>query len=147
LFFAKLIASIFFLVDDMRRGIQWIAGKLFFSNTEGEALQQGEKISRSVFLSWTGMLVGGGLFGSLLYGFSNKYRYHLNRLPFPFAGLPAGFRGIKIVQISDIHSGSFTNKAAVTKGVEMVMKEKPDLILFTGDLVNNTADEMVNYMD
>jgi predicted MPP superfamily phosphohydrolase len=147
LFFAKVIASIFFLVDDIRRGVQWIAGKLFFSNTEGETLQEGEKISRSVFLSWAGMLVGGGLFGSLLYGFGNKYRYHLNRLPLSFAGLPAGFRGMKIVQISDIHSGSFTNKAAVTKGVEMIMKEKPDLILFTGDLVNNTADEMVNYMD
>src|SRR5689334_20027928 len=62
LFFAKLIAAVFFLVDDIRRGIQWIAGKLFFSNTEGESLQQGERISRSLFLSWTGTIVGGGLF-------------------------------------------------------------------------------------
>ena len=147
LFFAKVIAGVFFLIDDLRRGIQWVAGKLFFSNTEGEGLQQGEKISRSVFLSWAGMIAGGGLFGALLYGFGNKYRYHLNRLPLAFSNLPSSFKGLKIVQISDIHCGSFTNKQAVIKGVEMLMKEKPDLILFTGDLVNNTSDEMTDYMD
>src|SRR5262249_44834308 len=63
LFFAKLIASVFFLVDDIRRGIQWVAGKLFFSNTEGETMQEGNKISRSIFLSWLGVIAGGGLFG------------------------------------------------------------------------------------
>ena len=64
-----------------------------------------------------------------------------------FSNLPAAFKGLKIVHISDIHSGSFTDKQAVMKGVEKIMKEKPDLILFTGDLVNNTADEMADYMD
>jgi predicted MPP superfamily phosphohydrolase len=147
LFFAKLIAAIFFLVDDIRRGIQWVAGKLFFSNTEGETLQEGEKISRSVFMSWAGMIAGGGLFGSLIHGFSNKYRYQLKRIPLSFSNLPPSFKGLKIVQLSDIHSGSFTDKKAVMRGVEMVMNEKPDLILFTGDLVNNTADEMEEYMD
>jgi predicted MPP superfamily phosphohydrolase len=147
LFFAKLIGAIFFLIDDIRRLIQWVAGKLFFSNTEGEALQKGEKISRSVFLSWVGMIAGGGLFGSLLYGFGNKYRYHIKRIPLVFDNLPASFKGLKIVQVSDIHSGSFTDKKAVIHGVDMIMKEKPDLILFTGDLVNNTSEEMSDYMD
>ncbi|MBL7737690.1 MAG: metallophosphoesterase [Chitinophagaceae bacterium] len=147
LFFAKVIASVFFLMDDIRRGVQWIAGKFFFPNSEGEDLQAGEKISRSVFFSWLGMAAGGGLFGSLLYGFSNKYRYQVKRVPLSFDNLPASFKGMKIVQLSDIHSGSFTDKQAVMHGVEMVMKEKPDLILFTGDLVNNTADEMHDYMD
>jgi uncharacterized protein len=147
LFFAKLIAAVFFLVDDIRRGIQWIAGKIFFSNSEGEKLQEGERISRSAFLTWTGMLFGGGLFSALVYGFGNKYRYQLTKVPLVFSNLPAAFKGLKIVHISDIHSGSFTDKAAVTRGVEKIMKEKPDLILFTGDLVNNTADEMVEYMD
>jgi predicted MPP superfamily phosphohydrolase len=147
LFFAKLIAAVFFLIDDIRRLIQWVAGKLFFSNTEGETFQQGERISRSVFLSWTGMVIGGGLFGSLLYGFGNKYRYHIKRIKLSFANLPASFKGLRIVQVSDIHSGSFTNKKAVMKGVQMVLNEKPDLILFTGDLVNNTSDEMDDYMD
>jgi predicted MPP superfamily phosphohydrolase len=147
LFFAKLIACIFFLVDDIRRGVQWIAGKLFFSNTEGEALQQDEKISRSAFLSWTGMLAAGGLFGSLIWGFGNKYRYQVRRIRISFANLPSAFKGLKIVHISDIHSGSFTDKRAVTKGVQKILNEKPDLILFTGDLVNNTSDEMKDYME
>jgi hypothetical protein len=147
LFFAKVIAAVFFLIDDIRRGIQWLAGKIFFSKTEGEALQQGDRISRSIFLSWAGMIAGGGLFGTLVYGFGNKYNYHVKRLQLSFSNLPASFKGLKIVQLSDIHSGSFTDKKAVIKGVELAMKEKPDLILFTGDLVNNTADEMKDYMD
>lgn len=147
LFFAKLIASLFFLIDDLRRGIQWIAGKLFFSKTEGEDLQSGETITRSVFLSWAGMAVGGGLFGTLIYGFGNKYRYQVKRHQLPYSNLPASFKGLKIVHISDIHSGSFTDKNSVQKGIEKIMKEKPDLILFTGDLVNNVASEMEDYMD
>ncbi len=147
LFFAKLIASVFFLVDDIRRGIQWAAGKLFFSNTEGEMLQQGEGITRSVFLSWAGFAFGGGLFGSLIYGFGNKYRYQVKRHQLSFPNLPASFKGLKVVQIADIHSGSFTDKQAVAKGVEKILKEKPDIVLFVGDLVNNVADEMQDYMD
>ncbi len=146
LFFAKLIASVFFLVDDVRRLIQWATGKLFFRNTEGENLS-GEGITRSVFLSWIGLGIGGGLFSTLIYGFSNKYNYHVKKLKLSFHNLPASFKGFKIVQISDIHSGSFTDKAAVEKGVEMAMKQNPDLILFTGDLVNDRATEMAGYMD
>lgn len=147
LFFAKLLASVFFLVDDIRRGIQWVAAKIFFSNTEGESLQQGEKISRSLFLSWTGMIVGGGLFGSLIYGLGNKYRYQLKKLQLAFTNLPSSFRGLKIIHISDIHSGSFADKEAVEKGVDKILAQKPDLVLFTGDLINNKAEEMNDYMD
>ena len=146
LFFAKLIASVFFLLDDIRRLLQWASSKLFFRNTEGENLG-GEGITRSTFLSWLGLAIGGGLFGSLIYGFSNKYNYQLRRLKLAFEQLPRGFKGLKIIQISDIHSGSFTNKAAVQRGVDMILKEKPDLILFTGDLVNDRSVEMVEYMD
>jgi predicted MPP superfamily phosphohydrolase len=93
------------------------------------------------------MLAGGGLFSSLIYGFNNKYRYQLHRFQLAFDDLPAGFKGIKIVQISDIHSGSFTDKHAVMRGVDKILKEKADLILFTGDLINNLAEEMDDYMD
>ena len=127
--------------------MQWVAGKLFFSKTEGEDLQSGETISRSIFLSWAGMIAGGGLFGTLVYGFGNKYRYQVKRLRLSYNNLPASFKGLKIVHISDIHSGSFTNKDAVMKGVQKILNEKPDLILFTGDLVNNVADEMEDYID
>ncbi len=147
LFFAKLIASVFFLVDDIRRLIQWIAGKMFFRGTEGETIQDGDRISRSTFFSWAGMLVGGGLFGTLLYGFGNKYRYQLKKMQMAFSNLPDAFKGLKIVHISDIHSGSFADKAAVQRGVDKILAVKPDLILFTGDLVNNLADEMNDYKE
>jgi predicted MPP superfamily phosphohydrolase len=146
LFLAKLIAAVFFLIDDIRRGIQWMVGKIFFRGTEGEQIEE-ERISRSLFLSWLGLAVGGGLFSSLLYGFSNKYNYKVKKVKLSYPNLPPSFKGLKVVQISDIHSGSFTDKAAVQHGIEKILQLRPDLILFTGDLVNNKSDEMRDYMD
>jgi predicted MPP superfamily phosphohydrolase len=146
LFFAKLLAAVFFFVDDIRRLIQWAAGKLFFRNTEG-ASEVSEGISRSLFLSWLGVGIGSTLFSSLIYGFSNKYNYQVRRVPLSFDNLPAAFRGLRIAHISDIHSGSFTNKPAVERGVRMILDLKPDLILFTGDLINDRATEMADYFD
>lgn len=146
LFFAKVLAVVFFLVDDIRRLIQWASSKLFFRNTEGEDIGSA-KISRSVFLSWMGLAAGGGLFSTLVYGFSNKYNYDLRNVKLEFDKLPPAFKGLKIIHISDIHSGSFTNKQAVMKGVDLIMKQQPDLILFTGDLVNDRALEMQPFMD
>ncbi len=146
LFLAKLAALIFFLADDLRRGIQWLAGKLFFSDTEVEKMDS-EGISRSAFLSWLGIAAGTTIFGSLIYGFSNKYKYQVRRVQLSFDNLPAAFKGLKIVHISDIHSGSFMNKKAVAHGVDQILNEKPDIILFTGDLVNDRATEMQEYMD
>lgn len=141
LFFAKIIASTFFLIDDIRRGVQWVAGKIFYQNTEGENISEGG-ISRSAFLSWAGLLIGGGLFTSLIYGFNNRYRYQLKQVSLKYPNLPNAFKGLKVVQISDIHAGSLSDKAAVMKGVEQIMDMNPDLILFTGDLVNDRASEM-----
>ncbi|MCW3073666.1 MAG: mismatch repair protein MutT [Flaviaesturariibacter sp.] len=144
-FFAKLIAGVFFLIDDFRRLFQWVAGKVFFSRTEGEQIQETGGISRSVFLSWLGLAAGGTLLTSLVYGLSNKYAYRIKRVPIHFPNLPQAFRGLKVVQLSDIHSGSLTDKAAVQRGIQKVMALQPDLILFTGDLVNNTVEEMTDF--
>ncbi len=146
LFFSKLIASMFFLIDDIRRGMMWLIGKLF-SNPSVDISESAEGITRSTFISWLGIAVGGTLFGTLLYGFSNKYNYQVKRVKLAYDNLPAGFKGLKIVQISDIHSGSFTDKKAVEKGVQKILNEKPDLVLFTGDLVNDRTSEMETYMD
>jgi uncharacterized protein len=145
LFIAKLVAALFFLIDDIRRGIIWIIER--FSRSKEEVAEEGEGISRSAFLSWAGTIVGAGLYGSLLYGFRNKYHYQLKKHQLTFHNLPDAFRGLKIVHISDIHSGSFTDKQAVLKGVQKILDQKPDLILFTGDLVNNKSEEMEGYMD
>ena len=146
LFLAKLLASLFFLTDDFRRLIQWTVGKLFFDRSEGEVVA-GDKVSRSVFLSWIGIVIGGGLFATLIYGFRNKYNYHIKRITLSYPNLPAGFDGWKVVQVSDIHSGSFTNKAAVSHGVDMILGENAECILFTGDLVNDLSTEMADYKD
>ena len=146
LFLAKMVAIIFFLVDDVRRLIQWAAGKLFFNNPELSDMGS-DGISRSAFISWLGFAAGGTLFGSLIYGFGNKYNYQVKKLKLSFDNLPAAFKGLKIIHISDIHSGSFTDKKAVLHGVEKIMKEQADIILFTGDLVNDRSTEMEEYMD
>ena len=146
LFLAKLIGSVFFLTDDIRRAISWIVIKIFPAGSE-KIPASGISIPRSTFMSWLGLGIGGTLFGTLVYGFSNKYNYQLKKVTLAFANLPAAFKGLKIIHISDIHSGSFSNKEAVNHGVDMIIKQKPDLILFTGDLVNDRADEMKDYMD
>ncbi len=146
LFFSKLFASMFFLIDDIRRGMMWIVGKLF-SNPSVDISESAEGITRSAFMSWLGIAVGGSLFGTLIYGFSNKYNYQVKRVKLAYDNLPAGFKGLKIVHISDIHSGSFNDKNAVEKGVQKILNEKPDLVLFTGDLVNDKATEMETFME
>ena len=146
LFLAKIIGLVFLLVDDLRRGIQWLSGKLFFGNTDMDEMS-GDGITRSAFLSWLGIAAGTTLFGSLLYGFTNQYKYQIKRVSLVFDSLPSSFKGLKIIHISDIHSGSFMDKKAVAHGIEMIKKEQADLILFTGDLVNDKATEMENYVD
>jgi predicted MPP superfamily phosphohydrolase len=143
LYIAKLLAVLFLFIDDIRRLIQWLVGKI--GGRSGGTATGEEGISRSVFLSWLGLGLGTATYGALLSGFSNKYNYRVHRVRLSFDNLPAGFKGLKIIQISDIHSGSFGNPGAVSKGVDMVLAEKPDLILFTGDLVNDMAIEMHDY--
>ncbi len=146
LFIAKLIGTLFFLVDDVRRGVMWLMSKI--APTAGAHFaDEGGSISRSAFLSWMGLGAGATLFGSLLYGFGNKYNYQLKKVPLSFSNLPQAFKGFKIVHISDVHSGSFQDKAAVKKGIDLINAQQPDLILFTGDLVNDRHDEMLEYMD
>lgn len=146
LFLAQFVAVVFFLVDDVRRLIQWGAGKLLFSNTEASQMSD-EGISRSAFLSWLGLAAGGTLFGTFVYGYSNKYNYQVKKVKIPFDNLPASFKGMKILHFSDVHSGSLMNKKAVIRGVEKIMAQNADLIIFSGDLVNDRATEMESWMD
>ncbi|HTG55488.1 MAG TPA: metallophosphoesterase, partial [Niabella sp.] len=147
LFLGKLIGALFFFVDDLRRAVQWIAGKIFSPNNEISEIAgtTGDRISRSSFLTWLGIISGGTMFSSFIYGLSNKYNYQVKNIKIPFANLPAAFKGLKIVHISDIHTGSFTNYKAVNKGIDLILSQNPDLILFTGDLVNNKSDEVGEY--
>ncbi len=136
---AKVIMVIFFLLDDSRRAVAWSAKKI--RHTQGDELI----ISRSAFLSWLGLTLGTVFFGSILLGITNRYNYRIIRQRIKFPHLPPSFQGLRIVHISDIHCGSFNNTGAVARGIEMIMQQKPDLILFTGDLVNDRAIELKNY--
>lgn len=140
IYIGKLLASVFLLIDDIRRLIQLIVTK-----TASKTTTEGPSISRSTFLSWVGLGLGAFIPSSMIYGFSNKYNYKVRRLKLAYDNLPAGFKGLKIIQLSDIHTGSLKDQDAVNHGIDMVLAEKPDIILFTGDLVNDIATEMKDY--
>ncbi len=147
-FLAQLLAVPFLLMDDMRRLVQWVLAQFVSRSTDvTPGHEAAETISRSVFMSWLGLGVGGSLFTSLLYGFKNKYNYQVVKISLHFPNLPKAFKGLRIAHISDIHSGSFMDKEAVLRGVELVNNQHADLILFTGDLVNDRAVEMEPFMD
>ena len=142
----QIFMVLFFLVDDLRRGAFWTMGQAAsiagakFMNTENG-------IPRSTFLSWMGVGLSSTLFFSLLYGFGNKYNYKVIKKKIILKGLPNAFKGFKIIHISDIHSGSLKDKAAVLKGIALIEKQNADIVLFTGDLVNDRASEMQDWMD
>ncbi len=144
-YFSKTFAVAVLFVDDLTRGVRWLAS--FFQNGSSESLP-GEAITRSEFLSKAALVASAIPFGTMAYGvISGAHDYRIKRQILRLPNLPTSFDGLRIAQISDIHSGSFFNKTAVKGGVEMVMGEKPDVIFFTGDLVNNEAVEVKDYID
>jgi predicted MPP superfamily phosphohydrolase len=118
----------------------------FFSKTAQEVIEKTGGVPRSEFLMTAGAVTAATLIGGFTFGIlKGAHDYRIRRRTIVLKNLPKAFHGFKIVQLSDIHSGSFWNKRAVIGGVEMVMAEKPEVILFTGDLVNDTAGEMRDY--
>ncbi len=137
----QITLVLFFLVDDLRRGTFWTMGQV--ASTAGAKFMNTEQgIPRSAFLNWLGLGVSSTLFFSLLYGFGNKYKYQLVHKKLAIKNLPQAFKGFKIIHISDIHSGSLKEIDSVQKGIDLIQKQQADLILFTGDLVNDRAIEM-----
>jgi predicted MPP superfamily phosphohydrolase len=147
LFLAKLIGSLFFVADDIRRGALVLMNKIFPLSGAQYMGPEGQGIPRSTFLSWLGLGLGGTLFGTLLFGFGNKYNYQVKKIKLSFKNLPGAFKGMRMVHISDVHSGSFQDIRAVNKGIDLILKQQPDLIVFTGDLVNDRATEMDPYQN
>jgi predicted MPP superfamily phosphohydrolase len=147
-YLSKLLAVAILLVDDVRRFFQWIVS-FFAPSVATPSPQTGEPtIPRSQFLATTAVVAGAGLMGTFAYGIlSGAHDYRIRRVKVPLKNLPRQFHGMKIAQLSDIHSGSFFNKTAVKGGVELLMKEKPDIAFFTGDLVNDRAMEVRDYIN
>lgn len=138
----------FLLVDDLRRLIIKIVSLTKKNKEPTKQAIAAEPISRSSFLVKAGLVAAAVPLSSLSWGIiSGAYDYQIKRITLILPNLPSAFEGIKLAQISDIHSGSFYNKVAVKGGVDMLMAEKPDLIFFTGDLVNNLTSEVKDYQD
>ena len=140
-FISKLASLPFLLIDDIRRFIICLFRKKESSSDN--------KISRSKFLSISASLAYGFPITSLFYGIlsNNVYDYRVKRRNISFKNLPMAFDGIKVCHISDIHIGSLKNRLAVRGGIDMILNEKPDIILFTGDLVNDRASELKGWGD
>ena len=144
-YFPKVVGIIFLLIDDLQRGVRWVIS-LFqkSSSTQGA----GEAITRSEFLSKVALTAAAVPLGAFAYGIiSGAHDYRIRRVTLKLPNLPKSFDGLRIGQLSDIHSGSFWNKTAVKGGVEMLLNEKTDVIFFTGDLVNNETKEVNEYLD
>ncbi|MDB5012661.1 MAG: metallophosphoesterase [Daejeonella sp.] len=149
-YISKFFFVLFILLDDIRRGIIWLKRKAASTSVEvaPKEIHYAEAIPRSEFLIKAGIAIAAVPLATLGYGIaSGAYDYRVKHKTLYLPHLPKAFDGIKMGQISDIHSGSFYNQKAVKGGVEMLLAEKPDFIFFTGDLINNISSEMRDYQD
>ncbi len=141
----KLIFIIFNFIDDLMHG----AIRLLTKKSKEEKDSNGaKKITRSQFLTRVGIITAGIPFLSIAYGiFWGKFDLTVRNVKLGFNNLPKNFNGLKIVQLSDFHIGSFLNHASfIEEVVDKVNSLKPDLILFTGDFVNNVSEEMDKFL-
>jgi predicted MPP superfamily phosphohydrolase len=151
LFFVLMVVKVtffFFVVaDDIRRIIDRLK-KPSPQKKETPAAYKADTMPRSEFLMRAGLITGAVPLASIGVGIlAGAYDYRVRKQNLYLPNLPKSFDGITIGQISDVHSGSFYNKKAVIGGIDMLLAQKPDVIFFTGDLVNERTDEMYSYQD
>lgn len=142
----KVIGSVFLIFDDIIRLVRWIFS--LFGDKQAEVTSPEHGISRLKFLSQVAITFTVVPAIGFIYGMvRGAYKYRVHNVKVPAPNLPAEFDGFKIVQLSDIHVGSFMSTDPLNKAFDIVMKQNADLILFTGDLVNNVSDETNGYED
>jgi len=130
----KIFIVLFLLVDDIFRTGGYLVG--LTRPTENFFPE------RRKFLSLMGLGLGGVLSALFIDGITfGKYRHKVRRVKVKFANLPKSFKGYKVIQISDVHSGSFSDPSKLQHAIDLINEQNPDLVLFTGDMVNNVADE------
>ena len=132
----KLVIILLLFGEDLYRLILKLISTFSMGETKPLA-------TRRKFISQLAIAIAAIPFASFIYGIiQGKYNYKVIKYRLSFDDLPEAFDGYTITQISDIHSGSFTNKEKIQYGVDLINDQKSDLLLFTGDIVNNKADEM-----
>ncbi|CAM1334203.1 metallophosphoesterase [Tenacibaculum aestuariivivum] len=137
----KLLILLVLLGEDIFRWIQKGISYLSYNDTKPLA-------GRRTFVAKIALGIAAIPLTGLLYGIvKGKYNYKVIKYQLSFKDLPDAFDGFTITQVTDIHSGSFTDKKEISYGVDLINEQKSDMILFTGDLVNNFAYEMDNWID
>lgn len=132
--FPKLLGVLFLLFDDFLRLVQYLFASISSENKHFPDRRKFLSLlalgSSAVFM---GLMADGLIFG--------KFRHRVRKVKLGLKNLPEVFKGYKIIQISDVHSGSFPDPSKLQHAIDLINEQKPDLVLFTGDLVNNYADE------
>ena len=136
----KLVIIMLLFGEDIYRWVLKLISAI--SNSETKPL-----VGRRKFVSQLAIGLAAIPFAAFIYGIiQGKYNYKVIKYQLAFDDLPEAFDGYTITQISDIHSGSFTNKEKIQYGVDLINQQKSDIMLFTGDIVNNKADEMDDWL-
>lgn len=142
----KVVLAIFFIIEDLFRLAKLVI--LLARNLMSPKKTELVKPGRRGFIRTAGLLIAGIPFSSMLFGITKgKYRFKVSPVRLKFDNLPKAFEGFKIVHISDIHSGSFDDRESILEGIQMINDQSADLILFTGDLVNNDSREVEPYLE
>ena len=142
----KIVFIIFQIGTDLVRISGWIISR--FSIPDSKVADTAAVMSRSEFLTRVGIIVAAIPFLSVIHGIARgRYNYKVKNLSLSFDNLPASFDGFKVLQISDWHIGSFMGqKDKVEKAVNLINSQQADIILFTGDIVNNVAEELREFI-
>lgn len=147
-YLSKIFVVVFLLIDDVLRLFRWISGYVvdtFFRSDKNIATTG---INRYQFLVRLGFVVGSIPFLSMTYGMlGNAYNYKLRKVKLNFPNLPDAFDGLKMIQISDLHLGSFMGTNHLEKAVKIIQEQNADVIFFTGDLVNDREVEAIEFTD
>ncbi|NQY29978.1 MAG: metallophosphoesterase [Flavobacteriaceae bacterium] len=136
----KVVLLISMFGEDVYR--IFVKGIRFIGNSEVKSIP-----GRRKFVAQIALGIAAIPFASFLYGVTKgKYNFKVLKYELAFDDLPEAFDGFTITQISDIHSGSFTDISKVQYAVDLVAEQQSDLLLFTGDIVNNKAAEMDEFI-
>jgi predicted MPP superfamily phosphohydrolase len=135
---------IFLLGEDVFRIFTGIFKKVSGTNLEGAPIMP----ERREMVSKVALMFAAIPFASFIYGITKgKYSYKIHRKELFFKDLPEAFNGFTITQISDVHAGSFDDKNAVHEGIKLIQELNSDVFVFTGDMVNNRAEEIEPFKD
>lgn len=146
---SKIIGTVFIALDDILRLLRWAGSYIVkpAAAANDVAVQSPHAISRLKFLNYIALGMAVIPFSSFLYGMvKGAFDYKVHRVKVVLPNLPDAFNGLKIIQISDIHSGSFVSSSPLEEAVKLINEQKGDIVFFTGDLVNDRAVELEPHM-